>query len=201
MFDATWIVDTYKLDFPTMTHSNQVKIRPERVRYSLALLLLAVSISNPAKAQEFGRINDMIATGTAYYVFAQPGEATVQVIVLGSVAAPGIYELGISVDLGQLLALSGGPPLTETTGATVSTNATTVRLFRKGTGRRDLVYEAPLDLLLTEPDLYPSLQDGDVFTVETITRQTQRFSWRDGLTIFSSALTAAILIDRLSSGR
>ena len=164
---------------------------------STLLFVLAGCLT--ASAQEFGRIDNLINTGTAYYAFAQPGEATVQVIVLGSVAAPGVYEIGISVDLGQLLALSGGPPLIETTGTTRTTSETTVRLFRKSTGRRDLVYEAPLELLLTEPDLYPSLQDGDVFTVEVVTKIKTPFGWRDALSIITTGLAVAILIERLSN--
>jgi len=167
------------------------------------ICVLAVIISaSPIRAQEFGRINNVIAEGTSYHVFAQPGEATVQVLVLGSVGAPGVYEIGISVDLGQLLALAGGPPLTETTGGTTSsTNETTVRLFRRGTGRRDLVYEAPFELLLTEPDLYPSLQDGDVFTIETITHQKERFGWREVLNLTTTVAALVLVYDRIDRGR
>ena len=174
-------------------------MRNKRAITVAGTLLLVFAASMSARAQEFGRIDNLINTGTAYFAFAQPGEATVQVIVLGSVAAPGVYEIGISVDLGQLLALAGGPPLTETTGTTQSTSETTVRLFRESTGRRDLVYEAPLELLLTEPDLYPSLQDGDVFTIETVTRTKTPFGWRDALSLVTTGLAVTILIDRLSN--
>ena len=43
-----------------------------------------------------------------------------------------------------------------------SKTSVTVRLFREGGGRRDLVYEVSLERMLAEPDLYPPLQDGDV---------------------------------------
>lgn len=160
--------------------------------------LFSCFISYPAAGQEFGRVDDILNTGTAYYTFSKSGEATVQVIVLGSISRPGVYEIGIGVDLGQLLALSGGPPLAITSGTTSSRNETTLRLFREATGRRDLVYEAPLELMLTEPGLYPPLQDGDIFTVETNTIQKQRFIWRDALSIVSSIASITILIERLS---
>ncbi len=161
--------------------------------------LFSCFITYPAVGQEFGRVDDILNTGAAYYTFSQPGEATVQVIVLGSISRPGIYEIGIGVDLGQLLALSGGPPFTTTSGTTTSRNETTLRLFREATGRRDLVYEAPLELMLREPGLYPPLQDGDIFTVETNTVQKQRFVWRDAWTIVSSLGTIALIIERISS--
>ena len=119
-------------------------------------------------------------------------------LVLGDVSSTGIYELGISVDLGQLLALSGGPSLSRSTGERTTSSETTVRLFRKTAGRRDLVYEAPLELLLSEPSLYPPLQDSDVFTVETIIHERRRFSFRDALSIVSSFSTIVLIYDRLS---
>ena len=153
-----------------------------------------------ANAQEFGRIDELTNTGTAYYTFAQEGEATVQVIVLGSISRPGMYEVGISVDLGQLLALSGGPPLDRTSGVRSTHNETTLRLFRETTGRRDIVYEAPLDLMLSDPNLYPPLQEGDIFTVQTTTIERERFVWRDALSIFSTITSFALLIDRINRG-
>jgi len=167
----------------------------------LVALWFLVGLNSKVEAQEFGRINSIIAEGVSYHVFAQPGEATVQVLVLGSVSSPGIYEIGISVDLGQLLALSGGPPLTETTGTTSSTTETTVRLFRETTGRRDLVYEAPLQLLLSEPDLYPALHDGDVFTIESIIHQRQRIGFREVISVASSLATLVLVYDRVTRGR
>ena len=145
--------------------------------------VLAFSISLPVQAQDFGRVGKMLSQGTSYHVFAKPGEATVQVLVLGSVGAAGVYEVGVGTELDQLLALTGGTPMARTE---TSKTSVTVRLFREGGGRRDLVYEVSLERMLAEPDLYPPLQDGDVFTIETITTVRTRFGWRD---VFTDSLS------------
>lgn len=150
-----------------------------------------------AQAQEFKRFDELTAQGVSHYIFAKQGEATVQVLVLGS-ARPGIYELGVGVKLDQLLALTGGTPLVTNTG---TETRVTVRLFRgEGSGQRDLVYEAPFERMLTEPGSYPTLQGGDVLTIETFNIQKTRFGWRDALTIATSLTTVIILIESIASG-
>ncbi|MCH8960503.1 MAG: SLBB domain-containing protein, partial [Bacteroidetes bacterium] len=80
-----------------------------RSRLLLYAFMLAFTATLPVQAQTFGRVGTMIAEGSSYHVFAKPGEATVQIQVLGNVKFPGIYEVGVGTDLGQLLALTGGP--------------------------------------------------------------------------------------------
>ena len=156
---------------------------------------LVCSITPLVQAQEFKRFDNINAEGVSYHIFAKQGEATVQILVLGSVASPGVYEIGVGIELDQLLALTGGTTLATSTG---SETRVTVRLFREGTGRRDLVYEAPLERMLAEPGLYPPLQDGDVLTVETITIERDRFGWRDALSIVTSLTSIVLLIDRIA---
>ncbi len=152
---------------------------------------LVCSITPLVQAQEFNRFDNMRAEGTSYHIFAKRGEATIQILVLGSTGS-GIYEVGVGIELDQLLALTGGTTMATSTS---SETRVTVRLFREGTGRRDLVYEAPLERMLAEPGLYPPLQDGDVLTVETITIERDRFGWRDALSIVTSLTSIVLLID------
>ncbi len=156
---------------------------------------LVCSITPLVQAQEFNRFDNMRAEGTSYHIFAKQGEATIQILVLGKMGSSGIYEVGVGIELDQLLALTGGTIPAASTG---SETRVTVRLFREGTGRRDLVYEAPLERMLAEPGLYPPLQDGDVLTVETFTIERDRFGWRDALSIVTSLTSIVLLIDRIA---
>ncbi|RMF58362.1 MAG: hypothetical protein D6746_09840 [Bacteroidetes bacterium] len=156
----------------------------------LVLMLVAV----PASAQEFGRHNRITASGTAYHVFAEPGQATIQVQVVGAVSA-GIYEVSAGTDLGRLVALTG---LTLTPGASGTSVRYRVKLFRdQPDGRRLLLYDAPLEEMLANPGAYPVLQEGDVVMIES--KVSQRFQWRDALTILTSLSTIILLVDRLSN--
>lgn len=147
-----------------------------------------------AQAQEIGRVGDVIAEGNpSYHVFARPGEPTVQVSVVGTVRASGIYEVGTGTDLGQLLTLTGSLAVEPRTQR--QRQEVTIRLYRNQSAHRDLAYEASLSQFLQEPGQYPELQDGDVVEIETV--QRAKFSWRDGLTIISSASVLALAIDRI----
>ena len=168
-----------------------------RSRLLLYACLLAFTATLPVQAQTFGRVGTMIVEGSSYHVFAKPGEATVQVQVLGNVRFPGIYEVGVGTDLGQLLALTGGPVQVFTEGRVVRRTEITLRLFHGEEGRRDLVYEASLETMLANPGSYPVLQDGDVFSIETLTIERTRFGWRDGLSIVVTLATVGLLIDRI----
>ena len=61
----------------------------------LSVSLSALVVCPEAQAQEFGRVGDFVAGGTAYSIFARPGEATVQVLVWTrpAVSASLSYEL------------------------------------------------------------------------------------------------------------
>jgi hypothetical protein len=152
-----------------------------------ALLFLTIA---PASAQR--NPTDVISQGTSYYVFAQPGEATIEVLVLGD-AASGVYVVGEGINLSKFLALIGGAG-GERNSPDVEVNKT-IRLLREDGGQRVVVYEAPLEELLRDPAAYPSLRGGDVFTVETEVRR--RFVLRDTLTIVSSLASLTLLTIRL----
>ena len=164
----------------------------KHMRSLTGFLVLTVLLAWPSQAQEFGRVNKIQADGTAYHVFAQAGEATIQVLVLGAVNA-GIYEVREGTDLEELIALTGTSMTPGTAGESVKY---TVRLFRDEDGRRTLLYEAPLEKMLTSPAEYPALLEGDVLMVEAVSKA--RFGWRDALTIVTSLTTVALLVERLS---
>ena len=101
---------------------------------------LVCSITPLVQAQEFKRFDNINAEGVSYHIFAKQGEATVQILVLGSMGS-GIYEVGVGTELDQLLALLGGTTLATSTG---SETRVTVRLFREGTIFTSLISTALL---------------------------------------------------------
>jgi hypothetical protein len=154
-------------------------------------MLVLLLCSDPALAQR--NPTSVIAQGTSYHVFAQPGEATIEVLVLGD-AASGVYVVGAGMNLSRFLAVIGGAGAERTTPETEVTK--TIRLLREEGGQRAVVYEAVLEELLRDPGAYPELQDGDVFTVET--EVERRFSLRETLSIVSSLSSLTLLILRLA---
>ena len=94
----------------------------------------------------------------------------------------GLYEVGESVDLDELLVLSGG------TGLNPKANKVTIRLYRDQGGQRAVAYEAPLERMLVDQAAYPDLQPGDMLYVES--RPRRQFSWREALSITSTNRSA-----------
>ena len=159
----------------------------------IAGLVLPIS---GVRAQNLGGVG---VPPTGVQVFASPGEATVQVLVLNSLGGSGVFQVGLDTRLDELLVVSGAAVQQQIRG---EKRTTTVRLYREGGGARTLVYEAPLEEMLRAPGEYPNLQDGDIFTVETVVDPpTPKFTWRDGLSIVSSVSTVVLLVMRLRSGR
>ncbi len=159
----------------------------------LVLLGMAGLQGPEARAQEFGRIGDYEIQGVPYVVFAKVGEPTVQVYVVGT-AGTGLYEVGASTDLVRLFTFAGGtvPANTRTVRREV-----TVRVYRLQGGVRQVVYEAPALEMISQPGGTPALQDGDVMVIEAVEEPKQRFTWREGLQILTSAASIVLLIDRL----
>ncbi|MEX0600894.1 MAG: hypothetical protein WD205_09645, partial [Rhodothermales bacterium] len=158
-------------------------------------LCTVLCIGTTASAQEFGRMNDQVASGTSYRIFARPGDATVQVVVVASEGS-GVYEVAPDTDLGALVALSGG---LEAGGQAGVKSSVTVRLLRKESdGRRRVVYEAPIEQMLLEPNMHPKLLEGDVLTVDRVTRQG--FGWRDALSVGTAAGTIALTLRSILGG-
>lgn len=158
------------------------------------IVVWTACVSTPAAAQEIGRVQDQIAAGTAYRVFARPGDATVQVVVVADQGS-GVYEVASDTDLGKLVALTGGfAPSSPQPGR----RTVTVRLLRQDGPSRKAVYAATLDQLLLEPGLHPELVEGDVLAVETVTKSS--FSWRDMVTIGTALTTLTWTLHGLLTG-
>lgn len=155
------------------------------------IVLLAGGLVAPVQGQAIGRVGSVNAQGTAYKVFAEPAEATVQVLVLGGVSS-GIYEIGVGTDLGELFALTGGAQWYDTRQVR---RQSTARLYRSHEQQRSLVYEASIEDMLQNTGEYPVLRDGDLFVVEVDERP--RFDWRDGLRLFTAVNTVLLLASRL----
>ncbi len=137
------------------------------------------------RAQELKRFDNILSEGTALHIFAKEGEVTVQVLLLGEVGSPGVYEIGTQIRLDQLLALAGGTAFDRDT-------RITIRVFRGGTSRRNKIYEAKVQDFIEESDRHPILQEGDVVTVES--KQRNRLQWRDYLRIANSVTAIVTLV-------
>jgi len=163
-------------------------------RWSLAVgVLVLFTMADPALAQEFGRIQDT-ETNVAYFYFARPGEATVQVSVWGA-PRPGIYEVSTGTDLDKLLSMAGGLAV----GSRAENRdppKITIRLYRPSQSREEPTFEARADRLLTGDVPYPVLQDDDIIVVETI-QSRPGFGWRDALSLTTTALSLTLLVLRI----
>lgn len=158
--------------------------------------LIALFVSGAAfsaRAQEIGRVEDVQSSGTAYHVYVEPGDATVQVGFVGPTTS-GVYEVSTDTDLGRLLLLTGMlnlPPRQEG----LRRNAR-VQLFRQEpNAARALAYEAPLETFLQEANRYPALRDGDLVVLEVTERQP--FGWRDGLNLTAALAAVLFLVERV----
>lgn len=149
-----------------------------RFHYAAGLTLCLMLIVGPVWAQGVGGRE---AGGTAYYTFARPGQNTIEVLVLGGQA--GIYQIGENINLGQLVALSGGG------GRGGRRTKVRIYLFRIENGERRKVLEEGVGDFV-ERSQYPSLQEGDVVRIET----REKFNWRDALQISTTVLSLTITI-------
>lgn len=155
------------------------------------LLLLGLAAAD-TRAQDL--TGGLQSEGTSYHVFARPGQNTIQVMVLGSGIQAGLYEIGEGTDLAQLVALSSYEPGVR---RARDERVVTIQLYRDNArGQRRLAYDSSLDRLVATQTSYPTLQTGDIVRVEVVDRE--RFSWRDGLQIFTAAAAIALTLERLS---
>jgi hypothetical protein len=144
-------------------------------------------------AQEFGRIAET-ETNVAYFFFAQPGQATVQVSVWGA-PRPGIYEIPDGTDLDKLLTMAGGAPLGPRQ-ENRKPPRITIRLYRPAQSREAPIFEAPLEAMLSGDATYPTLEDDDIVVLEVI-QPTPGFGWRDALSIVTTAASLTLLTLRI----
>jgi hypothetical protein len=171
----------------------------------LLVALIGFLDAPTAHGQRFGRIEDT-QSNVAYFYHAQPGEATVQVSVWGTIPRPGIYEVPDSTDLDKLLTMAGGAPV-EPRQANRDPSTIIVRVYRADgenvpneTSDRALIFESELDKMLKGNVMYPTFRDDDIIVVETI-RPRQRFTWRDAISVLSSVGTLTLLALRIFDRR
>lgn len=157
------------------------------------LITLSVFCAGTALAQGLGRVEETTSNIPSYFYYVLPGAPTVQVDVLGTVRAPGLYELTEGTDVGQLLALSGGPVLMVRQRA--SSREVTIKLFRPAANGGAPIYEAVFEQAVGDPETSPVLRDGDVLTVEVTERA--RFTWRDISSIVGTIGVLALALERL----
>ena len=157
---------------------------------SLIVSLILLAAAPAASGQVFNRVEETNSNSTSYYYFVQPGAATIEAYVMGTVRSPGLYILEDGTDLGQLLALCGGPVLDVLDRD--SRRRVTIRLFRPLAYTDKPIYETELGRAVVQREPYPILRNGDVLTVEII--EARRFNWRDAFTVVGgiSALAVAI---------
>jgi protein involved in polysaccharide export with SLBB domain len=154
----------------------------------LGLLLLGV----PAWAQPL-----TTAAPASVYRYAEPGRPTMDVSVWGAVRVPGRYQVEPDTDLLALLSYAGGPVL-QTERAETEQRVNVVLSRNTDTGREVLLESTVPELVRRAEDL-PALQEGDIVTVTTETKN--RFQLRDAAVFTSTLATLSLVIIRLTSGR
>lgn len=171
-------------------------MRTRRNPYGLAVLILfgLLATAPAAEAQRFGRYEQTESNISSYYHFVQPGTRTVQVEVIGSVKLPGLYELSEGTDLGQLVALAGGPELG--TGSSTNRRTVSVYLYRPESFGSKPLYHEDLTGFITDSGSYPEMRDGDVILLEVI--EHVKFGWRDALSILGALGSIAFAYDTLT---
>ena len=158
----------------------------------LLLLFTLVGVAAPGASAQVNELERSRYRQAAYYNYAEPGDLTVTVNVWGAVANPGLYEVPQDTRLSKLFSLAGGP----TTGAQRrgSRQELTISLARElSPGEAPtLVFEQDMDDDIIVFDQDPLVQEGDVLTAETYTRE--RFTWRDALPLIGAATSVASTI-------
>lgn len=175
----------------TVVHRTLSCFALTHVRSFLALsVLLSLPILDAA-AQEYRA--PAAGSGIQYFTYVNPGEPSVRLMVVGS-ATTGMYEVGIETTLAELLVFANGANVASSSSNTRTT--VKVKLYRGDDVRRDVIYEASMEELLTNPGESPQLMEGDIFLVDAITRT--RFSWREMATYISMIASLTIIIGRIA---
>lgn len=152
-------------------------------------LLLASALVVQAQPTTSPNIARSSYSTAAYYRYATPEDLTIRVNVWGGVRFPGYYEVPRGTTLSTLLSLTGGPVYAD---RRVGDEHTLLLKLTRGS-QVVLSQQTVNNALVVEADV--ALQEGDVVTVEGITRP--RSTWRDYAPIVSagaSLLSALVVI-------
>lgn len=167
------------------------------IRFTAIFLFAALLIPvAQADAQNFNRsgntltqLHSIAEQMPNHYSFVRTGEASITVVVIGSVVRPGTYEVREETDLNQLLLYTGGP---RAIGVRDRRRTPEVRFILsrtfEGEGRR-IIFETNFESYTTEFVEFPVMQDFDVVIVET--DPVPRAIWREVLTLTSQILSIA----------
>lgn len=153
------------------------------------LAAVAVLFAHGAPAQEIRPLDERVSNAPGYYFHVLPGEVSTEVTLIGTVARPGYYTVSDGMNLGEVLALAGGPLLAPENSEIERT--VTIRMYR-GRGVRELAYEASLEAFAQDATAYPRLVDGDFIEVTTINKR--RRTYLDTLTVVGGISTAIIAV-------
>lgn len=148
-----------------------------------------------AEAQRIFIPEEIVANIQSFNYFFKQGELTIQSTVVGPVGQPGVYIVPVGTDLGELFDLAGGinlPPR-----ASNQSRRITFRLYRNVEGSRSVIYESDFDEFVGSPGAYPEIQDGDLLHVDVVVKTG--FSWRDALSVVTTASALVILIERIAN--
>jgi hypothetical protein len=166
-----------------------------RVALTAAALavLTAVLLPGAAQSQSIGRVEQTDSNAPSYFYYVQPGSATIQTHVLGTVRHPGLYVVNRGTTLDQVLALSGGAVLNEREGRSV--RRITLRLLRDtGNGQQPIFETTYQDGRLNTAGA-PPMRDGDVVDVEVVERR--RFGLRSTLTVVNTLALLTLALERV----
>ena len=147
------------------------------------LLFLLISIQYDVHAQEEGKITD----------FARPGRPSMMIYVWGTTSTPGIWKVERDVDLIELLSAAQVANFGNTNSNTKQTMYLTI--FRSTGAQRSEIFKAPMTEVLTNSSSPPSLQEGDLLLIETVTKQ--RFNLQTVFAAIGAAASVVLLIIRL----
>ena len=156
----------------------------------LGILIIGFLLAGTTHAQQVGRIGSVQASGVPYRTFAEAGEATIRIYVVGGTGSAGLYEVGENTRFDEFLALAGisPPPVQPQTRQQIN-----VRLYHQEGGERVLVMDQRLEELLRQnPNQYPQLQDGDFLRV--VVQSRNRFTWRDAFQVVRTATSLVTLL-------
>lgn len=162
-------------------------------------LLLGLMVAAPASAQYDPDRSSMVQSA-AYYKYTLPGDVPVLINIWGTARFTGRYELKRGADLGDAVSLAGGP---EERGIAVGVTdrAITVTLSRERLGRREIIFQSELSSVLESESVLPTLLDGDVVYINTLTEQRPSFQslFLPALNLVATGLLIVLRIVDLSN--
>lgn len=176
-------------------------MRPLKRASPAAFLLVALALPAAAQPATPSFLAEPEARGTAYYVYAEPGAPTIEVVMLGSGTRSGIYRIQEGTTLIETLALAGGTSRSDSTAAGITTAL--VRVHREVGNSYDVIYEATSEEFVRNRANHPDLRSGD--TIEAVVNfepaEEPGFTFEDGLNVASRVASLASLLYLILSGR